>query len=53
MKKRPPYASIDEYISSFPNDVQKKLRKLVKQLAPDAFIFPWWKSVVFCRTYKA
>lgn len=33
------YASIDEYIASFPNEAQKKLialRNLIKRLAPEA-----------------
>ncbi len=39
MKKKPAYASIDDYIISFPKDVQKKLiqlRSIMRQLAPNA-----------------
>lgn len=39
MEKKPGYASIDEYIASFPVDIQKKLqelRDLIRQTAPDA-----------------
>ncbi len=39
MKAKPPYASIDEYINSFPEDVRKKLaqlRKLILEVAPKA-----------------
>lgn len=39
VEKKSSYASIDEYIMSFPENVQKKLtalRKLIRQAAPDA-----------------
>ena len=39
MEKTSSYASIDEYIMSFPENVQKKLttlRKLIRKAAPDA-----------------
>jgi uncharacterized protein YdhG (YjbR/CyaY superfamily) len=39
MDRKPHYTSIDEYILSFPRDVQKKLtqlRRLIRQVAPDA-----------------
>ena len=39
MNKKVTYASIDEYIASFPEDVQKvmrKLRKTIKAAAPEA-----------------
>jgi uncharacterized protein YdhG (YjbR/CyaY superfamily) len=39
MKKKPASASIDDYISGFPEDVQKKLRDLrtlIRGEAPDA-----------------
>ncbi len=39
MVKKPGYASIDEYIGSFPEPVQQRLtqiRKLVRRIAPDA-----------------
>jgi uncharacterized protein YdhG (YjbR/CyaY superfamily) len=39
MEKKAGYASIDEYISSFPEPVQKRLtqiRKLIRKIAPDA-----------------
>jgi uncharacterized protein YdhG (YjbR/CyaY superfamily) len=39
MKTKPGYASIDEYIETFPQHVQEKLRKLrqlIRKTAPDA-----------------
>lgn len=39
MDRKPNYTSIDEYILSFPKDVQKKLtqlRRLIRQVAPNA-----------------
>jgi uncharacterized protein YdhG (YjbR/CyaY superfamily) len=39
MEKKAGYTSIDEYIMSFPENVQKKLtelRKLIRRTAPDA-----------------
>lgn len=39
MKKQPGYASIDEYIRSFPEPVQQKLnalRQLIRLIAPEA-----------------
>jgi uncharacterized protein YdhG (YjbR/CyaY superfamily) len=39
MEKQPRYATIDEYIATFPTETQKRLkaiRKLVAKLAPEA-----------------
>jgi uncharacterized protein YdhG (YjbR/CyaY superfamily) len=39
MKEKEEYSSIDEYIGSFPSDLQKKLieiRRIIKKNAPDA-----------------